>query len=146
MLLIELREKLIQMIEQQKGIVEDSIEFVMLQIKIIAHNLLFRIYSNEVIMDMLGCPEPKEAIDEVINKVCFTTQSNMIQIFMSDYKLAHTLALNFEEILKESETKDKNYEVKVSTEVEGAVIDILLNKSRIETFKDYNKNVEVYSI
>jgi len=141
-----LREELIEMIEVQQDCEEDTIKFVMYQVKIIAHNLLFRIYSNAVLMNMIRPPEPKNSISELINKVCFTTQSNMVQIFMSDYNLANILAVNFEEILKESDTKDKSYEVVVSKEVSGAVIDIILNKSRIETFKDYSKNQEVYSI
>lgn len=134
------------MIEVQQQYEEESIKFVISQVKIIAHNLLFRIYSNAVLINMIRPPEPKNSISELIKKVCFTTQSNMVQIFMSDYNLANVLAVNFEEILKESDTKDKSYEVVVSEEVEGAVIDIVLNKSRIESFVDYSKDKEVYSV
>lgn len=141
-----LKEELIEMIEVQQQYEEESIKFVISQVKIIAHNLLFRIYSNAVLINLIRPPEPKNSISELINKVCFTTQSNMVQIFMSDYNLANILAVNFEEILKESDTKDKSYEVVVSEEVEGAVIDIVLNKSRIESFADYSKDKEVYSV
>ena len=141
-----LKEELIEMIEVQQQYEEESIKFVISQVKIIAHNLLFRIYSNAVLINMIRPPEPKNSISELIKKVCFTTQSNMVQIFMSDYNLANVLAVNFEEILKESDTKDKSYEVVVSEEVEGAVIDIVLNKSRIESFVDYSKDKEVYSV
>ena len=141
-----LKEELIEMIEVQQQYEEESIKFVISQVKIIAHNLLFRIYSNAVLINMIRPPEPKNSISELIKKVCFTTQSNMVQIFMSDYNLANILAVNFEEILKESDTKDKSYEVVVSEEVEGAVIDIVLNKSRIESFVDYSKDKEVYSV
>lgn len=134
------------MIEVQQQYEEESIKFVISQVKIIAHNLLFRIYSNAVLINMIRPPEPKNSISELIKKVCFTTQSNMVQIFISDYNLANVLAVNFEEILKESDTKDKSYEVVVSEEVEGAVIDIVLNKSRIESFVDYSKDKEVYSV
>jgi len=141
-----LKEELIEMIEVQQEYEEESIKFVISQVKIIAHNLLFRIYSNAVLINLIRPPEPKNSISELIKKVCFTTQSNMVQIFMSDYNLANILAVNFEEILKESDTKDKSYEVVVSEEVEGAVIDIVLNKSRIESFVDYSKDKEVYSV
>jgi hypothetical protein len=134
------------MLEVQQEYEEESIKFVISQVKIIAHNLLFRIYSNAVLINLIRPPEPKNSISELIKKVCFTTQSNMVQIFMSDYNLANILAVNFEEILKESDTKDKSYEVVVSEEVEGAVIDIVLNKSRIESFVDYSKDKEVYSV
>lgn len=141
-----LKEELIKMLEVQQEYEEESIKFVISQVKIIAHNLLFRIYSNAVLINLIRPPEPKNSISELIKKVCFTTQSNMVQIFMSDYNLANILAVNFEEILKESDTKDKSYEVVVSEEVEGAVIDIVLNKSRIESFVDYSKDKEVYSV
>jgi len=141
-----LKEELIKMLEVQQEYEEESIKFVISQVKIIAHNLLFRIYSNAVLINLIRPPEPKNSISELIKKVCFTTQSNMVQIFMSDYNLANVLAVNFEEILKESDTKDKSYEVVVSEEVEGAVIDIVLNKSRIESFVDYSKDKEVYSV
>jgi hypothetical protein len=141
-----LKEELTEMIEVQQQYEEESINFVITQVKIIAHNLLFRIYSNEFLINMIRPPEPKNSISELIKKVCFTTQSNIIQIFMSDYNVANILALNFEEILKESDTKDKRFEVSVSKEYGGAVIDIVLNKSRIETFKDYDKCKLVYAI
>jgi hypothetical protein len=142
----ELKEELIEMIDIQQQYKEESIKFVISQVKIIAHNLLFRIYSNPILINLIRPPEPQNSISELIKKVCFTTQSNMVQIFMSDYNLANVLAVNFEEIFKKSDTKDKSYEVVVSEEVEGAVIDIVLNESRIESFVDYSKCKEVYSV
>lgn len=146
MLLQELHDKLLKMLAEQSELNEDSVEFILLQIKIICHNLLFKIYSNDAISKLVEAPEIQNSISELVKKVCFTTQYNVVQIFISDYKLAKVLAINFEEILAESETIDKSYDVMVEDEEVVSVIDIVLNKSRVESFKDYSKQKEVYSL
>jgi hypothetical protein len=146
MLLQELHDKLIKMLAEQSEMNEDSVEFILLQIKIICHNLLFKIYSNDAISKLVEAPEIENSITELVKKVCFTTEYNVVQIFISDYNLAKVLAINFEEILAESDTIDKNYDVMVEDEQVVSVIDIVLNKSRVESFKDYSKQKEVYSL
>lgn len=146
MLLQELHDKLIKMLAEQSELNEDSVEFILLQIKIICHNLLFKIYSNDAISKLIEAPEIQNSISELVKKVCFTTQYNVVQIFVSDYNLAKVLAINFEEILAESDTIDKSYNVMVEDEELVSVIDIVLNKSRVESFKDYSKQKQVYSL
>lgn len=146
-LIIDLQSELEIMLKEQELLVEDSVQYVITQIKIICHNLLFKIYSNDVFLDMIKPPAIENSISEIIKKVCFTTEYDIVQIFVSNYQMAEVIALNLADILKTSETVDKNCPIEISVQDEIACIDLFLKNSRISTFKDYKKGKEVvYSI
>jgi hypothetical protein len=138
--------ELVELHERQKILTsEDSIEFVIGQIKIICHNILFSIYSNAVFVNMIQPPEIKDSISEIVRKVCFTSKSMRIQIFISSLKMAEVLAVNLAESLKTSETINTNLPIEISECGDEAVVDIYLVNSRVKEFFDFEE-AGVYSI
>jgi hypothetical protein len=141
-----LKEEIIQIVELQNDNDEDSIKFFMNQIKVVSLNLIHKLYAIDIVRQLVQPPKAKKQYSEFIKSICFTTGHNMIQIFISEYKIAEVLLINFDMILRESTTKDKRYKVQLYKESNIYILDIILEKSRVKKLKDYSKKIKVYSV